>query len=95
MVIVLKPGLTQEEVQRVADRVESLGLKAHLVVGKERTIIGAIGDDRLLADHSLESFPGVDFNERILFLKLVVIKLGGSGSMLWPGLVLSSPVIRS
>jgi 3-deoxy-7-phosphoheptulonate synthase len=60
MVIVLKPGLTQEEVQRVADRVESLGLKAHLVVGKERTIIGAIGDDRLLADHSLESFPGVE-----------------------------------
>jgi len=60
MIVVLKPGMTQEEVQVVADRIESLGLKAFVVVGKERTIIGAIGDERLLADQTLESFPGVE-----------------------------------
>ncbi|MEE9550755.1 MAG: 3-deoxy-7-phosphoheptulonate synthase [Candidatus Binatia bacterium] len=60
MIVVLKPGMAQEEVQVVADRIESLGLKAFVVVGKERTIIGAIGDERILADQTLESFPGVE-----------------------------------
>ncbi len=60
MIVVLKPGMAQKEVQAVADRIESLGLKAFVVVGKERTIIGAIGDERLLADQTLESFPGVE-----------------------------------
>ncbi|MCZ6451861.1 MAG: 3-deoxy-7-phosphoheptulonate synthase [Deltaproteobacteria bacterium] len=88
MIVVLKPGMAQKEVQAVADRIESLGLKAFVVVGKERTIIGAIGDERLLVDQTLESFPGV---EKVLPIlkpyKLVsrefqaedtVIKVGGS-----------------
>ncbi len=60
MIVVLKPGMAQQEVQAVADRIERLGLKAFVVVGKERTIIGAIGDERLLVDQTLESFPGVE-----------------------------------
>jgi len=60
MIVVLKPGLTQDEIQKVVERIESFGLRAHLSEGKERTIIGAIGDERLLADQSLESFPGVE-----------------------------------
>ncbi len=57
MIVVLKPGMAQQEVQAVADRIERLGLKAFVVVGKERTIIGAIGDERLIVDQTLESFP--------------------------------------
>jgi 3-deoxy-7-phosphoheptulonate synthase len=60
MIVVLKPGLSEEDVHKVVERIESLGLKAHISVGKERTIIGAIGDERLLADQTLESFPGVE-----------------------------------
>lgn len=60
MIVVLKPGIQPEEVQRVVQRIESFGLRAHLSEGKERTLIGAIGDERLLADQSLESFPGVE-----------------------------------
>lgn len=60
MIVVLKPGLTQGEIQKVVERIESFGLKAHLSEGKERTIIGAIGDERLLVDQTLESFPGVE-----------------------------------
>ncbi len=60
MIIVLKPGLNQEEIQRVIERIESFGLRAHISVGKERTIIGAIGDERQLSDQTLESFPGVE-----------------------------------
>ncbi|MBI2088515.1 MAG: 3-deoxy-7-phosphoheptulonate synthase [Deltaproteobacteria bacterium] len=60
MIVVLKPGLSDEDVHKVVERIESLGLKAHISVGKERTIVGAIGDERLLADQTLESFPGVE-----------------------------------
>ena len=60
MIVVLKPDLRPEEIQKVIERIESFGLRAHISEGKERTIIGAIGDERLLADRSLESFPGVE-----------------------------------
>lgn len=60
MIVVLKPGLSQEEIRKVIERIESFGLKAHVSEGKERTIIGAIGDERLLADQTMESFPGVE-----------------------------------
>ena len=60
MIVVLKPGIQPEEIQRVVERIESFGLRAHLSQGEERTIIGAIGDERLLADQTLESFPGVE-----------------------------------
>ncbi|MDP6561258.1 MAG: 3-deoxy-7-phosphoheptulonate synthase, partial [Candidatus Binatia bacterium] len=66
MIVVLKPGLSPEEIQSVEERVESLGLTAHISVGKERTIIGAIGDERVLVDRSLESFPGVESVLQIL-----------------------------
>ncbi len=60
MIVVLKPGLTDGEVQNVIKRIEGFGLRAHVSVGKERTIIGAIGDERILIDQTLESFPGVE-----------------------------------
>src|SRR5499433_3298630 len=60
MIVVLKPGINQDEIRRVVERIESFGLRAHLSEGEERTIIGAIGDERLLADQTLESFPGVE-----------------------------------
>ncbi|MBI4522882.1 MAG: 3-deoxy-7-phosphoheptulonate synthase [Deltaproteobacteria bacterium] len=60
MIVVLRPGLKQDEIQKVVQRIEGFGLRAHISEGKERTIIGAIGDERLLADQSLESFPGVE-----------------------------------
>jgi 3-deoxy-7-phosphoheptulonate synthase len=60
MIVVLKPGLSESEVRKVVERIETFGLRAHVSVGKERTIVGAIGDERLLVDQSLESFPGVE-----------------------------------
>jgi len=60
MIVVLKPGLSEQEIQSVTERIQSLGLRAHLSVGKERTIIGAIGDERQLSDQTLESYPGVE-----------------------------------
>jgi len=43
MIVVMKRGATEEMVRRMARRIEELGLKAHIIVGTERTVIAAIG----------------------------------------------------
>jgi 3-deoxy-7-phosphoheptulonate synthase len=46
MIIVLKPGTGESDIDDVSRRIEALGLRAHVSRGEQRTIIGAIGDDR-------------------------------------------------
>ena len=46
MIIVLKPGAGDGEIEDVCRRIEALGLRAHVSRGEQRTVIGAIGDDR-------------------------------------------------
>jgi tetratricopeptide (TPR) repeat protein len=60
MIIVMNPRATQEDVRRVVGRVEELGLKAHLSQGVERTIIGVIGDERLLKKEQFSLLPLVE-----------------------------------
>lgn len=60
MIVVLKPGTTQEQVRRIVERIETFGLRAHISEGEERTVIGAIGNERVLVGQSLEAFPGVE-----------------------------------
>ncbi len=60
MIIVLRPRATQEEVAQVCRRIEALGLTPHLSRGVERTIIGAIGDERILLDKGIEALPMVE-----------------------------------
>lgn len=59
MIVVMKKEATPSEVQHMVQRIESLGLKAHVIVGTERTVIAAIGDDRKTHKESLESGQGV------------------------------------
>ena len=60
MIIVLKPHATEAEVAQVIRKIESFGLTAHISKGTERTIIGAIGDERVLQEGQLEAFPFVE-----------------------------------
>jgi 3-deoxy-7-phosphoheptulonate synthase len=60
MIIVLRPHSTEEEIAQVCRRIEALGLTAHLSRGVERTIIGAIGDERILLDKAIEALPMVE-----------------------------------
>ena len=60
MIIVLKPEATQTEIDHIVDKLKERGLTAHVSKGKERTIIGAIGDDRVLSNLPLSIFPGVE-----------------------------------
>ena len=60
MIIVLRPSATQKEIDHIVEKLEGLGLKSHISRGKERVIIGAIGDDRVLSNLPLSVFPGVE-----------------------------------
>lgn len=59
MIVVMEPGASPEQIQHMAQRVESLGLKAHIIQGTERTVIAAIGEKRDGTKESLASGSGV------------------------------------
>jgi 3-deoxy-7-phosphoheptulonate synthase len=60
LIVVMRSGAGREEVRAVIARLEALGFAAHLSEGKERTVIGAIGDRSVLEAASLEAMPGVE-----------------------------------
>ncbi|HWP40913.1 MAG TPA: 3-deoxy-7-phosphoheptulonate synthase [Tepidisphaeraceae bacterium] len=60
MVVVMKPGSTPQQVEHVVQRVREMGLKDHVIVGTERTVVAVIGDDRFKDRTVLESIEGVD-----------------------------------
>lgn len=60
MIVVLKPAPTEEMIRRVVARVEGLGLKAHVIVGSERTVVAAVGNERNGAQQELESCEEVE-----------------------------------
>lgn len=60
MIIVLRPDATDEQINHIVQKVQKLGLKPHISKGTERTIIGLIGPENVLAATPLEVFPGVE-----------------------------------
>src|SRR4051812_25799210 len=60
MMIVMKPTASEEDIQAVIERIESVGAQAHPSRGEELTVIGAIGDREHVARLGLEGYPGVD-----------------------------------
>lgn len=46
MIVVLKPNITKKEEAAVIKEIKQLGYKPHIMRGVERTVIGAIGDER-------------------------------------------------
>jgi 3-deoxy-7-phosphoheptulonate synthase len=59
VIVVMKKNASTADVQHMVDRIETLGLKPHVIVGTERTVIAAVGDDRKTTKESLESGSGV------------------------------------
>src|SRR5580704_11213979 len=59
VIVVMKKDAKGQDVSRLVEHVESLGLKAHVIVGTERTVVAVVGDDRKTHKESLESCPGV------------------------------------
>ena len=59
VIIILKQGVTDPQIDHVLERVEELGLKAHLSRGTYRTIVGVIGDEQQARVEPLRAIPGV------------------------------------
>ena len=59
MIVILQSGASEDQIQHIVERVEALGLRAHLSRGTFRTIIGVIGDETKIGADSLRSIPGV------------------------------------
>jgi len=61
MIIVMKQGAPEADLQHVVEVIEKLGYKAHLIRGVERTVVGAVGDERDKTRlESLKTLAGVD-----------------------------------
>lgn len=60
MIIVLRSGATEEQIQHIVEKAEKLGLSANISRGVERTVIGLIGPEDVLRVTPLEVFPGVE-----------------------------------
>src|SRR3954469_12781910 len=60
MMIVMKSSATEDQIQAVIDKIESVGAHAHPSRGEELCVIGAIGDREHVARLGLESYDGVD-----------------------------------
>jgi len=60
MIVVMKRSATDQDIDSMIKHVESLGMKPVVLRGTERTVIAAIGEERLPGIGQLESGPGVD-----------------------------------
>ena len=60
MIIVMRSAATQTDIDQVVERIIQHGLKPHISRGVERTIIGAIGDERILRNVPFQALPGVE-----------------------------------
>ncbi|VBB08721.1 dahp synthetase i/kdsa [Lucifera butyrica] len=60
MIIVMNKQASQTEIEGVVARITEVGLKAHLSEGSFRTIIGVIGEKKLIAELPVEAMAGVE-----------------------------------
>ena len=65
MMIIMRPGATQEEINTVIAAIENQKLSSHPIFGVEQTIIGAVGDGHYVAKEIFEALPGVLEVQRI------------------------------
>ncbi|WP_165007549.1 chorismate mutase [Neisseria yangbaofengii] len=66
MIIVMQKQASAGAVTRVIECIRSRGLQEHVSQGEERTIIGAVGDERVFHPNELERLPEVERAIRVL-----------------------------
>ena len=64
MIIVMGKGATKEQINHVIDKIKELGYTPHPIYGEQRTVIGAIGDER--GKFRLELLMGVPGVESVM-----------------------------
>jgi 3-deoxy-7-phosphoheptulonate synthase len=66
MIVVLKPEATKEDADGILNEIERMGLKPLFMPGAERIVLGALGDERVLAGLHLDSHPMVESVKPVL-----------------------------
>jgi len=60
VIVVMKPDATSEQVDHMVAHIQSLGMTPQVLVGTQRTVIAAIGDERQGLSEVLEPGDGVE-----------------------------------
>ena len=60
LIIVMAKNASPEDVAHVIERLKAIDAEAHVSEGKQRTVIGAVGDRNLIQQLPWEAFPGVE-----------------------------------
>jgi 3-deoxy-7-phosphoheptulonate synthase len=66
MIIVFRPGASEDDIQGALRHIQSLGYTPHLSRGTVKTICGVTGDDRALSESEFDQLPGVESVLRVL-----------------------------
>ncbi len=60
MILVMKPGVSEAELNNLISKIETAGLKTHVSKGEELTIVGLIGDKTRVDLTAIEAHPSVE-----------------------------------
>jgi 3-deoxy-7-phosphoheptulonate synthase len=60
MIVVMRPDAAASQIDAVVERITQLGLRSHIIVGTERTVVAALGEKRDGAKQALETVEGVE-----------------------------------
>ena len=66
MIIVMSPEASESQIEAVSKRVKEYGCDTNISRGVERTIIGAIGDERAIDQELIDAMPGVEQSMHIV-----------------------------
>ena len=66
MIIVMQPDADEAAIEAVEKKILAHGLQVHISRGTERTLIGAVGDERKLEPEMFDPMPGVEKSMHIL-----------------------------
>jgi 3-deoxy-7-phosphoheptulonate synthase len=66
MIIVMQPDADEKAIEAVEAKILAHGLQVHISRGTERTLIGAVGDERKLDPEMFDPMPGVEKSMHIV-----------------------------
>ncbi|MHB1332486.1 MAG: 3-deoxy-7-phosphoheptulonate synthase [Sulfuriferula sp.] len=66
MIVVMSPEATETQIEGVVKKIRGYGCDTNISRGVERTIIGAIGDERSIDKELIDALPGVEQSMHIV-----------------------------
>ena len=100
MIVIVKDNISKEEYKNITEYIIGRGARIHESKGKEKSIIGIIGDKRDLDKNALEALPGVEkvvpilepyklasrkFNPKNAIIKVKDVEIGGLEPVIMAG----------